>query len=261
MLHIVICVKVVMDPEAPVSTFRIDTEKRRAIPGQGIPPVLNPYDENSLEAALKIKEQQPAKITIISAGKSIPKAIIRKCLAVGADDLIILEDELFDEIDGYSSAYILAAAIRKMGEYDLILSGRMAADTNAGLVGPGLAELLGIPNVTIAQSIEIKDGKAHVKRALADGCETIEMSLPCLVTVSHEMGELRSADIKGLMAAQKQPLTTWNAADLEIDTTLIRQKTPLKLYIPEKDINCEMVTGETPEESGVNLAVKLLDQI
>lgn len=261
MLHIVVCVKVVMDPEAPVSTFKIDTETRRAIPGQGIPPVLNPYDENSLEAALKIREQQPVKITVVSAGKSVPKAIVRKCLAVGADDLVILEDELFDEIDGYSSAYILAAAIRKMGEYDLILSGRMAADTNAGQVGPGLAELLGIPNVTVAQSIEIEDGKAYVKRALADGYETIEMSLPCLVTVSHEMGELRSADIKGLMAAQKQPLTTWNAADLEIDTTLIRQKTPVKLYIPQKDIKCEMVTGETPEESGVNLAVKLQDQI
>ena len=176
------------------------------------------------------------------------------------DDLIILEDALFDDIDGYSSACLLAAAVRKIGDYDLILSGRMSADTNAGQVGPGLAELLGIPSVTVAQSIEIKDGKAHTKRVLSDGYETIEISLPCLVTVSHEIGELRSADVKGLMAAQKQPFTTWNTTDLGLETTSIKQKTPLKLYIPEKDVRCELVTGETPEESGENLAAKLRQQ-
>src|SRR4030043_53480 len=108
MLNIIVCVKVVTDPEAPASTFKIDPEGKHVIPGQGVPPVLNPYDENSLEAALKIKETQPAKITVISAGKSIPKAVIKKSLAVGADDLILIEDEALEHIDGYTSAYILA---------------------------------------------------------------------------------------------------------------------------------------------------------
>jgi len=93
MLNIIVCVKVVTDPEAPTSAFKIDPEGKHVLPAQGVPPVLNPYDENSLEAALKIKESQPVKITIISAGKSIPKAVIKKSLAVGADDLIVIEDE------------------------------------------------------------------------------------------------------------------------------------------------------------------------
>ena len=96
MLNIIVCMKVVTDPEAPSSTFRLDAEGRKVLPAQGVPPVLNPYDENSLEAALKIKEKQPCKITIISAGRSIPKAVIKKSLAVGADELILIEDEIFE---------------------------------------------------------------------------------------------------------------------------------------------------------------------
>ncbi len=107
MLNIIVCVKVVTDPEAPTSAFKIDPEGKHVLPAQGVPPVLNPYDENSLEAALKIKESQPVKITIISAGKSIPKAVIKKSLAVGADDLIVVEDGALEEADSYIIAFIL----------------------------------------------------------------------------------------------------------------------------------------------------------
>ncbi len=257
MLNIIVCVKVVIDPEAPASTFKIDPVGLRVIPGQGIPPVLNPYDENSLEAALRIKERQPGKITVISAGKSIPKAVVKKCLAVGADDLVVIEDDIFEDADSYTTAYLLAAAIKKLGEYDLILAGRMAADTNAGQVGSGVAELLDIPSVTVARKIEVNDGTVRVERSLADGYEVVEVPSPCLVTVSHEQSELRAANVKGLMAAQKQPFTTWHAQDLAIDMNRIKQNKPLKLFIPERDVQCDRVEGETPEEAGANLALKL----
>lgn len=257
MLNIIVCVKVVLDPEAPVSTFKIDPEARRAIPGPGVPPVLNPYDENCLEAALRIKELQPSKITVISVGKNLPKAVVKKCLAVGADDLVILEDDMFEELDGYTTAYILAEAIKKLGEYDLILAGRMAADTNAGQVGSGLAELLGIPSVTVAQKVEVNDGKVRVERAVADGYEVVEVSLPCLITISHELGELRSATVKGLMEAQKQPFTVWQAQDLAVEIPSKKRSQTLKLFMPEKEVECEIVAGETPEEAGANLALKL----
>jgi electron transfer flavoprotein beta subunit len=259
MLNIIVCAKVVTDPEAPVSTFRIDPQERRVLPGQGVPPVLNPYDENCLEAALRIKESQPAKITVISAGKSIPKAVIKKALAVGADDLVVLEDDSFEDIDAHTTAALLTAAVKKLGEYDLILTGRMSADTNAGEVGPGMAEMLGIPGITVAQKVEVNGDTATVERALADGYEVLEVPLPCLVTVSHEIGELRSATVKGLMAAQKQAFTTWKAADLDIDPASIRQSRPLKLFIPERAVDCDMISGETPEEVGANLALKLRD--
>jgi electron transfer flavoprotein beta subunit len=256
-LNIIVCIKVVTDPEAPASTFKIDPAGKRVLPGQGVPPVLNPYDENALEAALKIKGTQPAKITAISAGKSIPKAIIKKSLAVGADDLVVIEDEVFEEIDSYATAFVLASAVKKLGAYDIVLTGRMAADTNAGQVGQGMAELLGIPGVTDARKIEIKDRTASIERAKADGYEVVEVLLPCLVCVSHEMGELRQANVKNLMAAQKQPFTTWKVADLGITLPAGRRSNAQKLFIPERKVNCEIIAGETPEEAGANLAVKL----
>ncbi len=256
MLNIIVCVKVVIDPEAPVSTFKIDPEGQHVLPGQGVPPVLNPYDENSLEAALRIKELHPSKVTVISLGSNLPKAVVKKCLAVGADDLVVLEDATFEEIDGYTTAYLLAEAIRKLGEYDLILTGRMAADTNAGQVGPGVAELLGIPSITVAQKVEANDGSVRVEQVLADGYEVVELPLPCLVTISHEIGELRSATVKGLMAAQKQPFTTWQAQDLGADISSSRRSKRLRMFIPEKQVECEIVEGQTPEEAGANLALK-----
>jgi electron transfer flavoprotein beta subunit len=255
-LKIIVCVKVVIDPEAPSSLFKIDPDGRRVLPGQGVPPVLNPYDENALEAALEIKERSGAKITIISAGKNIPKAIIRKSLAVGADDLIIIEDADLEDADSLTTAGVLAGAIKKAGEYDLVLTGRMASDTNAEQVGPGIAEMLGIPGVTVARKIEVNDGMVQVERALADGYETVESPLPCLVTVSHEAGELRPASVKGLMAAQKQPFTAWNIGDVVAETPTGRHRF-LKLFIPEIQVQCEFINGETPEAAGASLAIKV----
>ena len=257
MLHIITCVKVVTDPEAPASTFKIDTETRRVLPGQGIPPVLNPYDENALEAALRIKEVQEAKITIISAGTTVPKAVIKKCLAVGADDLIVIEDGVFEDADSAATTAILAAAIRKLGAYDMVLTGRMAADTNAGQVGAGLAEMLGVSGVTVARKIDVADGKARIERALTDGYDVVEVSLPCVITVSHELGELRQANVKGLMAAQKQPFTTWQTADLDVNAAHSNHTRITRLYIPERDTVCEFAEGETPEEAGANLALTM----
>jgi len=256
MLNIIVCIKVVTDPEAPSSTFKIDPAGKRVLPGQGVPPVLNPYDENALEAALKIKGSQPTKITVISAGKSVPKAVIKKSLAVGADDLIVIEDDIFEEIDSHTTAFILAAAIKKVGAFDIVLTGRMSADTNAGQVGQGMAELLAISGVTDARKIEVKDSKANIERAKADGYEVVETPLPCLVCVSHELGELRQANVKGLMAAQKQPFTTWKVADLGITIPAGRRSKAQRLFIPDRKVNCEIIPGETPEEAGANLAVK-----
>jgi electron transfer flavoprotein beta subunit len=257
MLNIIVCAKVVTDPEAPASTFKLDPEGRRVVPGAGVPPVLNPYDENALEAGLRLKDTQECRITVISAGRTVPKAVVRKCLAVGADDLVVIEDEILDNADSQTTARVLAAAVRKLGEFDLVLAGRMAADTNAGQVGAGLAELLGVPNITTARKIDVDGDLVRVERALADGYDVVEAGLPCLVTVSHELGEMRAANVKGLMAAQKQPFTAWRAADLAMETTSLPRSRTVRLFIPEKEVNCEIVAGETPDEAGEALALKL----
>ena len=161
MLNIIVAIKQVLDPEAPPSIFKIDPEAKRVIPAAGIPPVLNPYDENALEAALRIKDIHQSRITAISMGAKLAKAVLRKCLAAGADELIMLEDQAFGSLDGNTTAYILATAITKIG-YDLVLTGRQAADTDAGQVGSGIAEFLShelgqLRNVALRQLMAAQD--------------------------------------------------------------------------------------------------------
>jgi electron transfer flavoprotein beta subunit len=256
-VKIIVCIKIVMDPEAPASLFKVDTEAKKVLPPKGTPPVLNPFDENALEAALKIKSSNGATITVVSMGKNLPKPIVRKSMAAGADNLICLEDELFDDLDSYSTANVLVNAIRKMGEYDLILCGREAADTDAGQVGLGMAELLGIPSISLASKIEVEDQKLKVERVAIDGYETVETSLPALVTVSSEVGNLRTASIMNVMAAQKKPITVWTAKDLGINQLPAKKTTLFKLFQPVRDTKCEMISGASPEEAAENLANRL----
>ncbi len=256
-MKIIVCMKVVLDPEAPASMFKVDVEARRVLPMKGNPPVLNPFDENALEAALKIKDRNPGtSITILSLGKSLPRPIVRKSLATGADELVVLEDETFDDLESFGSARILASAIKKISNFDLVLCGREAADTDAGQVGSGIAELLEIPSITLASKIEIVDNKLKVERVLSDGYEVLESPLPALVTVSSEAGALRTAAMAGIMAAQKKPLQSWNAQDLGF-TPSSKKTSLLKLFQPSHTGTCEIIKGSTPEEAAADLAAKL----
>jgi electron transfer flavoprotein beta subunit len=255
-VNVIVCIKQVLDPEAPTSAYKVDNETKR-MTQKGVPPVMSPFDENALEAALRIKDAHEAQITVLSMGRNLSKAVLRKSLAAGADNLILLEDDVFDNLDSYTTASIMAAAIKKIGEYDIILAGMQAADWNAGIVGSGIAEILGIPSVTVAREVELTDSKVKVKRVTPDGYEVIETSLPALITVSNELGELRATALKEIMAAQKKPLTTWNAGDLGIDPSKLSRIELLSLSIPQKESRCEMLSGETEEESGANLALKL----
>jgi len=140
--NIIVCMKQVLDPEIPLSLFHIDTEARQAIPPKATPPVLSPFDENALEAALKIKDTQESNVTVISLGKKLNRVVVSSALAAGADHLVLLQDEAFSDFNTYLTAGALAAAIKKLGPYDLILCGLQAADTNTGQVGTGIASML-----------------------------------------------------------------------------------------------------------------------
>jgi electron transfer flavoprotein beta subunit len=257
-VKILVCVKVVLDPEAPASLFKVDAEAKKVIPPKGTPPVLNPFDENALEGALKLKEKQAGStITVISLGKGIPRPVIKKSLATGADNLVLLEDDSFEDLDSSATANALVQAIKKLGQFDVILCGREAADTDAGQVGLGVAELLGLPSVSLAGKIEAADKVLKVDRVTSTGWETIEIPMPCVVTVSSEMGNLRTASIQGIMGAQKKPVTTWTAKDLGFEQPQARQAKLFKLFQPVRDTKCEMIGGETPEEAAEKLALRL----
>lgn len=260
MINIIVCIKQVLDPEAPASAYKVNDEAKRIIL-KGVPPVMSPFDENALEAALRIKDARQAKITVLSLGQNLSRAVLRRSLAAGADELILLEDDVFDNLDSYATASILATAIGKIGEYDIILTGRQAADSNDGVVGSVIAEILDIPSVTIARRVELYDnGKIRVERVLSDGYEVVETPMPALITVSNELGELRSIGVPEIIAAQKKSVTTWNADDLGVDPSPMRRTKLLRLFIPRREARCEMVPGGNEEELGANLALRLREE-
>ncbi len=259
-MNMIVCVKQVIDPEAPPASFKIDSATNKAVMA-GVPPVIDPYGEYAVEASLRIKEARGGKITVISMGVNLLRVVVKKPLSMGADELILMEDEAFVDGANWSTAYALAMTIKKIGEYDLVLCGREASDSNAGQTGSGIAEILGLPSVTLARKIDITDSTAKVERVTADGYEVVEVSLPAVITVSNEVGEPRYPTIKGIMAAKKIEPIVWKPADIGVEPSQVgaagcRTKM-LKLFQPVYEGACEFAEGENPEEAAVNLALKL----
>jgi electron transfer flavoprotein beta subunit len=257
----IVCCKQVIDPEAPPATFKVDTATNKVVPPQGVPPVISPFDEQAVEAALKIKDAKGGKITAISLGVNLLRDVVKKPLSMGADELILLEDPAFAEGDSWSTAYALAMAIKKVGKFDLIFCGRQASDWDSGQVGSAIAEILGLPSVTVAKKVEAADGKVKVERVTADGYEVIEVTLPALITVSNELGAARYPTIKGIMAAKRKEPTVWKPADIGVDPAKIgaagRRTKLVKLFQPVREGKCEVITADTPEEAAVKLAQRL----
>ena len=260
-MNIIVCCKQVIDPEAPPATFKVDPSTSKVVPPPGVPPVIDPYAEYAVEAALRVKDAQGGKITAISMGTNLSRDVVKRPLAMGADELVLLEDEAFTEGDSWSTAYALAMAIKKIGEYDLILCGREASDSNAGQTGSGIAEILGLPSITLVKKIDIADSKARVERVTDDGYEVIEASLPLLLTVSNEIGEVRYPTVMRIMAAKRKEPVIWTPADIGVDPSQLgaagRRTKLLKLFQPVHEGECEIIEGESLEEAAANLAVKL----
>lgn len=260
-MNIIVCVKQVADPEAPPSRFKIDATANKVITPADIPPVLDPYSEYAVEAALKLKDTHGCTVTALSLGTGFLKDVIKKPLAMGADELFLLEDEAFTDGDSWTTAYALAAAIRKMGDYDLVLCGRQSADWDAGQVGSGIAEFLGLPVITLARRIDISNGIPSVERVTTDGYEVMETPLPAVITVSNEIGEPRYPTIRGIMAAKKKEPTVWKPADIGLETSQVGAAgchcRLVSLFQPEREGSCRMIDSETPEEAAVKLAESL----
>jgi len=212
MLHIIVCVKQVPD----TAEVRIDPATGTMV-REGVKSTINPFDENAVEAALTLREQQGGKVSALSMG--IPSAVeqLRHVLAMGADEAILLSDRALGGADTLATAYTLSMAIRKMGDFDLILCGRQAIDGDTAQVGPGIAERLGIPQITYAREIQVQDRVVRVKRMLEDGYEVVEADLPALVTVVKQINEPRYPSVRGLLAAKKKDIPVWSGSDVGAD--------------------------------------------
>src|SRR5579862_1080872 len=205
-MKIVVCVKEIVDPEVASSVFSIN-EKTREI-GPGVRFVISPFDAQAIEVALRVKDKMSeTAITLLTLGAESARSIVKYGLSLGADDAFMLIDAAFDGGDSYTTARALAAAIAKIGNVDLVLTGRQAADGDSGVVGLGIAELLGLPAVTFATDVDVADGTLVVERARGDGMEIVETRMPAVVTVSHEVGKVRQANLRETMKAARKPVT------------------------------------------------------
>ena len=258
-VDMIVCVKQVMDPETPASAFQIDPDINRVREAPGIPPVVNGFDENAVEAALKIKDAQGGTITILSVGANFVMDVMKKPLSMGADELVLLQDDAFpNSIDSFFTAQLLAAAIRKLGGFDLIICGRQASDWDNAQVPLGVAEILGLSCIALGKKVEVKGDKVSVERITSDGYEVVEAPLPALVTVSNELGQPRYPTLRGIMAATRKRPTIWSAADLGADASQLEPRVTLQeLFVPVRDQQCEIIEGEDPADAGRQLALKL----
>jgi len=260
-MNIIVCIKQILDPEIPPAKFKLDSESKRVVPPEGIPPVINPYDEQAVELAIRLKEKHEGKITVLSLGSEAVSSIVKHALAMGADDGVVLAGKAFDGSDSFSTAYILSKAIQKVGDYDLVLCGRQAADWDEGVVGSIIAENLGLPLVTLAKEVDVADGELKVKRVTLDGYQVFAVPMPALVTVSNEVGQPRLPSGWGIISAARRQIPVWDAGDIDADLSQVgagaSRRKLTKLFIPARERKCEIVEGEETAEAAVKLATRL----
>lgn len=213
-MKIVVTVKLVPDPNAEK---RIDPATKRLV-RTGVETVLNPYDEYALEAALQIKEKVggDSTVTVFSMAPEALKETLRKALAMGADDAVLLTDTGLEGSDVWATSYAMAAALKNIG-FDLLLVGGLSDDGSTGATPGAVAEYLGLPLVTNARKAEVTDGKLHVERETDTGYQLVHGPLPSIMTTALTFGEPRYASLKGIMGAKKKTIATLSLADLALE--------------------------------------------
>jgi electron transfer flavoprotein beta subunit len=260
-LKIVVTAKQVIDPETPASAFGIDSNAVTVPSNQA--PVVNGFDEQAIEAALRLKEASgDAHITVVSVGSGFALDVIKKPLAMGADELVLLDDPAFDNaIDPTVTVAALAAAVRQIGDVDIVLAGRQASDWDNAQVPIGVAEALGWPIATVAKKVDVNGTTLRVERVLPDGHEVVEADLPAVVTVSNELGTPRYPNMRGIMAARRVQPTVWTAADVGLNIGALSPAFELvSLDKPQSAVETEMITGDDDEDAGRKLALRLRDE-
>ena len=233
---------------------------------EGVESILNPDDANALEAALQIKDQDPdnVTVTVISMGPPQAKEMLIECMAMGADDAILLSDRKFGGSDTWATSNAIAAGMANVeGGFDLILGGRQAIDGDTAQVGPQIAEKLGVPQVTYAQKIDVDGKKVTVQRQLEDGYETIEVEMPCMITCVKELNTPRYMNVGRIYDAYNQPerITVWGFDDVKIaedETGLKASPTNVfRSFTPAPKAPGQKVEGDTENEQAKNLLVQL----
>jgi electron transfer flavoprotein beta subunit len=231
-----------------------DTEEKIVIANgkiqdDGAEYIINPYDEYAIEEAIQLRDAKGGKVTVVTIGGEDAEKQLRTALAMGADEAVLIntEDDL-DELDQYSTAYILAEYLEDK-EVDLILAGNVAIDGGTGQVGPRVADLLGINYVTTITKLEIDGGNVKIVRDIEGDSEIIETSLPLLVTAQQGLNEPRYPSLPGIMKAKKKPLEELELDDLDIDEDDVEVKVEtVEIFLPAQKSAGRILQGELGDQ-------------
>ncbi|MBU0513525.1 MAG: electron transfer flavoprotein subunit beta/FixA family protein [Proteobacteria bacterium] len=243
-MRIAVCLKQVPD----TTEVRIDPETNTLV-RQGVASIINPFDLFALEAALRLKEAAGGTVTLLSMGPPQAEEALREGLGFGADEAVLLTDRAFAGADTWATSLTLAAAIRHLGPFDLVVCGKQAIDGDTAQVGPGLAQHLGWPFVAGVKAFEVPgEGRLRLSRMMDDGYQVVEMDLPGLLTVVREVGEPRPPSLKAKMRAKKAEIKSLGAADLGLDEGRVGLAGSftqvVKVFAPTLRAEREMIEGE-----------------
>ncbi len=260
-MHIVVCIK-----QVPNTTdVRINPETNTLV-RDGVESIINPFDENAIEAALQLKDEHGAKVTVISMGPPQAESALRDALALGCDEVRLVSDRAFAGSDTWATSYALAQAIKSLGGADLILCGKQAIDGDTAQVGPGIAEFLGLPVVTYIRKLELLDDGARVRveRVFEDGYEVIESEMPVVLTVLKEMNIPRLPSLKGRMRAKRAEIPVLSAEAIGAEEEKVGLKgSPtrvVRIFSPPKKTGGMRIDGTSPLDAARLLVEKLKEQ-
>lgn len=257
MKRIIVCLKQAVD----VSQLKVDPVTRRLITASA-PKKISDFDKNALEEAIRIKEKiGEAEVCTVTVSSEDAKAVLREALAIGADKAYFVNDARFQGVDTSGTACILAEAIKKIGEFVLVLCGESSLDSFSGLVGSRLAELLNIPQITSVRKLSVEGDMVIAERTLEDAYETVKARVPALVTVTREINQPRIPSLMMIMRASKKETVMWTVADLSIPKERIDSKIEVvEVLAPKTERKKLMITGEDAAEIAEKLAKALIQE-
>jgi electron transfer flavoprotein beta subunit len=254
-MKIVVCIKQVPD----TNEVRLDPKTGTLI-RDGVPSIINPDDKAGLEAALRLKDEFGAHVTVITMGPPQAKMALKESYAMGADRVILLTDRVFAGADTLATSTTIASALKKL-DFDLVIAGRQAIDGDTAQVGPQIAEHLAIPQISYVSAIENKGDHAIVKRSFEDGFQMVKVQYPCLITALAELNEARYMNVKGVIDANRElEIETWTFEDIDADPAKMGLKgSPTK--VKKSFTKGVKQAGKVIEGSPKEVAMAIVDKL
>ncbi|MFH1633038.1 MAG: PT domain-containing protein [Chloroflexota bacterium] len=252
-LKIVVCVK-----QVPDSAAKVVVEDGQVTWGDA-PLVINPWDEYAVEAALQQKEALGGSVTVLSVGRADEREALKHALAMGCNEAIQVTDPALEDADNVAVAHVLAAAIQKIGQVELVFFGKQAIDSDTGILPGQVGRVLGWPVLTLVSTIsELSADSIKVERSIEEGLQVVEGKLPAVISVGKDYGEPRYPSFMGIRKAARAQIPAWGLGDIGVDASASAVSWTELMNPPVRDIATEIISGESPQEIAAKLADKIM---